>query len=110
MARLRTAPPPSQPPSGADMNALVVAVDALSQKVLGKPLAKGAKEGLPRWKRWVGGEGEFDVSGLRDRLATLTTFVNQIKSEDVDPLKAQVLDLRLRVQAIEEAPAPRPFP
>lgn len=92
------------------MASLVQRVDELSVKVLGKSLAKGAKEGLPRWKRWVGGEGEFDVSGLRDRVATLVTFVNQIKGDDVDPLKAQVLDLRLRVSALEEAPAPRPFP
>jgi len=106
---LKAAPPPSQPPA-SDMSALVQRVNELSLKVLNKPLGKGALEGLPRFKRWVEGAGEFDVTGLRDRLATLTTFVNQIKSEDVDPMKAKVLDHELRIGRLEDAPAPRPFP
>ncbi len=110
LARLQSALPPSQPPSGADMSALVKRVNELSLKVLNKSLAKGALEGLPRWKRWVGGEAEYDIVGLRDRLATLTTCANQIKSLDVDQMKQEIIDLKIAVAALQEAPAPRPFP
>lgn len=92
------------------MAALVQRVDELSQKVLNKVLVKGAKEGLPRWKRWVEGTGEFDINGLRDRLATLTVFTNQIKTQDVDPMKQEILDLKIEVAALKEAPPARPFP
>lgn len=96
---------PTQPPNGADMNALVTRVDALSKKAgLGPFVSK-----LPLWKRWVGGEESYDGTGLRDVVASNALFTDQIKG-DVDSLGQAVLELKADVKALQEVPPARPFP
>lgn len=104
--KLKTSAKPTKPPTGADMNALVVRVNELSQNVLHKPFTSK----LQAWKRWVGGEGpDYDVTGLRDVVNTNAIFTDQIKG-DVDTQAQAIIELRQDVQALKEAPAARPFP
>lgn len=95
---------PTQPPKGADMNALVKRVDELSQKVLNKSFSSK----LPVWKRWVGGEGDQDGVGLRDVVQANAVFLDAVKN-DTDALEAKVGNLANRVKALEDAPS-APFP
>jgi len=96
---------PTQPPTGADMNALTARVDELSKKVLNK----GFVSKLPLWKRWVGGEGEYDSNGLRDVVKSNAVYLDTVKA-DVDSHSQAIIELTKDVQALKEAPAPRPFP
>jgi hypothetical protein len=105
VARLKASAKPTQPPSGADMNALVVRVDELSRKVL----SKGFTSKLQLWKRWVGGEEAYDGTGLRDVVNTNALFTDQIKG-DVDAHGQAILELKADVKALQEAPPARPFP
>ena len=87
------------------MDALVKRVDALSQKSgLGKFTSK-----LPLWKRWVGGEAEYDVTGLRDVVDTNAKYLDAVKG-DVDAHSQAIIELRQDVQVLKEAPPSRPFP
>ena len=103
---------PSQPPSGADFSALVKKVNELAGKVAGvTPLNATITGKIPAWKRWVGGEAEFDVGGVRDVVATNADFLNLVKG-DVD-----IHGQRLNIQAADiaqlkawVAAQPRPFP
>ena len=96
---------PSQPPTGADMDALVKRVNDLSVKAgLGKFTSK-----LSNWKRWVGGEKEYDVTGLRDVVNTNAIYTDAIK-KDVDAHGQSIVEMRADIRALQEAPAPRPFP
>lgn len=97
---------PTQPPSGADMSALVKRVDELSKKAgLGAFTSK-----LPLWKRWLGGEKpDYDGTGLRDVVNTNAVFLDQVKG-DVDANGQAIAELKADVQVLKEAPAPRPFP
>ena len=99
---------PTQPPSGADMNALITRVDELSKKVL----STGFTSKLANWKRWVGGEGEYDVSGLRDvvnsnALMLDDTNVHLVRVDDRE--STHYSELNQRVAALEAAPK-LPFP
>jgi hypothetical protein len=94
---------PSQPPP-ADMQGLIDRVTELSKKVLNKPFSST----LPKWKRWVGGEGEYDVTGLRDVVNADALMLDQVK-QDGDTNTAAIVDLRRRVTALETQPS-APFP
>jgi len=99
---------PTQPPSGADMNALVLRVDQLSKKVLNK----GFISKLAAWKRWVGGETEFDGTGLRDVVNANAYALDSVKN-NLDNFESEVnpaiVDLKKRVSALESQPN-TPFP
>lgn len=103
--KLQASAKPTQPPTGADMNALVVRIDDLSKKVLGK----GFTSKLPLWKRWVGGEKEYDVTGLRDVVKANADFTDAIK-RDVDAHGQAIIEMRAEIAALKEAPPSRPFP
>lgn len=105
--KLRKAVLPNQPPK-ADMNALLAKVDEIAGKVGVPKLGTGARA-LAGWKRWVGGEAEYDVTGLRDVVNANAIQQNQIKA-GLDVHSQAILELRADVQALKEAPAPRPFP
>jgi hypothetical protein len=99
---------PTQPPSGADMSALVGRVNELSQKVLNK----GFTSKLPNWKRWVGGEAEYDVSGLRDVVNSNAITLDDTNAHllKLDAREANhYADLSTRVAALEAQPR-APFP
>jgi len=98
---------PTQPPA-ADMSVLVNRVDALSKKAGLGALPIGATK-LPAWKRWIGGEAEFDSSGLRDVVNSNAVMLDNQK-KDLDAHGQSIIELRADVQALKEAPAARPFP
>lgn len=100
---------PTQPPSGADFNALVNKVNELAKKVGASPLNATITGKIPAWKRWVGGEKEYDGIGVRDVVNSNAIMLDGVKST-VDTHSQAILDLRADVQALMEAPAPRPFP
>lgn len=100
----------TQPPGSADFSALVKKVNELAAKTPGvKPLSELVSGRIPAWKRWVGGESEFDASGLRDVVDTNALFLNAVKG-DVDAHGQAILDLQADVKALQEAPPARPFP
>lgn len=90
------------------MSALVNRVDTLSKQAGLGAIPKGATQ-LPAWKRWVGGEQEYDVKGLRDVVSSHAIMLDNMKG-DVDSQAQAILDLRSDVEALKEAPPARPFP
>jgi len=106
MIRLKQSVQPGQPPSGADMNALIVSLNEARAKLGLKPLASK----LPNWKRWVGGEKpDYDGTGLRDTVNANALFTNQIKG-DLDGHGQAIIEMRADIKALQEAPPARPFP
>lgn len=87
------------------MSALVAKVNELATKAGVKTLTST----LPVWKRWVGGEGEYDVKGLRDVVNSNAIMLDNQKS-DVDSLRAEAQDHETRIAALEAQPPARPFP
>lgn len=100
---------PTQPPGGADFAALVKKVNQLATKAGVAPLSETITGRIPAWKRWVGGEKEYDGTGLRDVLNADAIMLDGVKST-VDSHSQAIIDLRADVKALQEAPAPRPFP
>ena len=100
---------PTQPPSGADFSALVKKINELATKAGIAPLSSTITGQIPAWKRWVGGESEFDGPGLRDVVNADAIFVDQLKT-GLDSHSQAILDLQAAVQALQEAPPARPFP
>jgi hypothetical protein len=111
MAKLRkTSAKPTQPPSGADFSSLVKKVNEAAVKLGIAPLSATVTGRIPLWKRWVGGEGpDQDGTGLRDVVNANALFTDQIKA-GLDAAAQSIVELRADVQALKEAPAPRPFP
>lgn len=95
---------PTQPPQ-ADMASLVNKVNELATKAGLKTLTSK----LPDWKRWVGGEAEFDAIGLRDVVNANAIMLDDVKV-DQDTHSQAILDLQADVQALKEVPPARPFP
>lgn len=79
----------------------------------GEPYQVFDNKTLTTWKRWVGGEHEFDGSGLRDVVHTNAVFLDDVKS-DLDAHKAADLSrhqgINSRLAALEAAVANPPFP
>lgn len=100
---------PSQPPTGADFAALVNKVNELATKVGVTKLNATITGRIPAWKRWVGGEKEFDGTGLRDVVNSNAIMIDNVKSH-VDSNSQSILELRADVEALKEAPPARPFP
>lgn len=107
----RKAKAPTQPPGGADFSALVKKVNELASKVPGvTPLNATITGKIPAWKRWVGGEGpDYDVTGLRDIVATNAIFTNEVKS-DVDSHGQALLEIRQDIRELQEAAPSTSFP
>jgi len=100
---------PTQPPAGADFNALVSKVNELAKKAGISPLSATIIGKIPAWKRWVGGEKEYDGTGLRDVVNSHGVQLDGMKT-NIDVHSQAIIELRADVQALQEAPAPRPFP
>lgn len=99
---------PTQPPSGADMAALVERVNQLSKKTLGQQFTSK----LPNWKRWVGGEAEYDTTGLRDVVNANALMLDDTNAHlvRVDGREQTHYDaLNTRLTALETQPQ-APFP
>ena len=79
----------------------------------GKPYEVFNNLTLTKWKRWVGGEFEFDGTGLRDTVMANAVYVDQVK-EDIDAHKAadntRHQTINQRLGALEAAIANPPFP
>ena len=101
---------PTQPPTGADFSALVKKVNELASKTVGVAKLNDTITGkIPAWKRWVGGEAEFDVTGLRDVVVTNADFLNRVKS-DVDAMGQAVIEMRQDIRELQEAAPTTSFP
>lgn len=104
------APRPSQPPTSFAADVFDKFLNDISAKTgVARPQASRF---VPAW-RWIGSLGEYDgiaKGGLRDILDALVKYVNAIKDNDVDPMKAELAEHELRITRLEEAPAARPFP
>lgn len=101
---------PTQPPTGADFSALVKKVNELATKAAIPLLSETVTGRIPLWKRWVGGEKpEYDGTGLRDVVNSNAIMLDNVK-KDVDVSAQAIIELRADVQALQEAPAARPFP
>jgi len=81
------------------MNALVTRVSELSQKVLNKPFSSK----LQTWKRWVGGEGEFDVTGLRDVVNANAIYLDDVAASN-ETAHQQIGSLEERIAVLEAQP------
>ncbi len=105
---------PVKPPTGADFSALVKKVNELAGKVPGvSPLTATVTGRIPLWKRWVGSEGPEYLAAEDGGLYAVTkanaVMLDAVKT-GLDATKQDVIDLQKDVQALKEAPAPRPFP
>jgi hypothetical protein len=100
---------PSQPPTSADFSALVKKVNQLATKAGVAPLSELVSGRIPAWKRWVGGEAEHDVTGLRDVVATNAVFTNELKG-DVDALGQAMIEVRQDIRELQEAAPTTSFP
>ena len=113
MARPRTAPlkakAPSQPPGSADFSALVKKVNQLATNAGIAPLSEIVTGRIPAWKRWVGGEAEYDVTGLRDTVATNAVFTNELKG-DVEALGQAMIEVRQDIRELQEVAPTTSFP
>lgn len=90
------------------MSALIARIDELSKKILNK----GFTSKLPNWKRWVGGETEYDTTGLRDvvnanALMLDDTNAHLVKVDDREG--RHYTDHETRITALETQPQ-TPFP
>jgi len=100
---------PTKPPSGADMNALIVSHNEMRLKLGLQPLVSQ----LQKWKRWVGGEAEYDGTGLRDVVNADAIYTDQIKNQldDVDERElAHYISIDNRLDRLEAAQSFSPFP
>jgi len=100
---------PTKPPSGADMNALIVSHNEMRLKLGLQPLVSQ----LQKWKRWVGGEAEYDGTGLRDVVNADALYLDQVKA-DLDKLDAREAAHNTatdnRLDRLEAAQSFSPFP
>ena len=71
------------------------------------------EKSFPRWKRWVGGELEYDGKGLKDVVEANAYFLDQVKG-DLDAHKEndniRHATIASRLAALEDAVANPPFP
>jgi phage/plasmid-associated DNA primase len=97
---------PTQPPSSFSADALVKALNEARAKV-GLSAHVSA---LPAWKRWVGGEREYDTSGLRDVLNTYGYAIDDIKSHLDAFDEREATHYRELKAAVEGLSTGSPFP
>lgn len=106
---------PIQPPSGADFSQLVKKVNEIATKTGVKPLSSLITGRIPAWKRWVGGEAEFDgdKGGLRDVVNANALALDALKNS-VDIFKQNNAEVNAtqnqRLAAIEAQLSSNPFP
>lgn len=103
---------PTQPPA-SDFSTMEKAWYDNLKRPDGQPYEVFNNKTLTKWKRWVGGELEFDGVGLRDVVNANALFADQVK-EDLDAHKAADLSrhqtVNQRLAALEAAVTNPPFP
>lgn len=103
---------PTQPPA-SDFSTMEKAWYDNLKRPDGQPYEVFNNQTLTRWKRWVGGEFEFDGTGLRDVVNSNAVFLDGVKG-DLDDHRAADLQrhqtINQRLAALEAAVANPPFP
>ena len=103
---------PTQPPA-SDFSTMEKAWYDNLKRPDGKPYEVFNNQTLTKWKRWVGGEFEFDGKGLRDTVMSNAIYADQIK-EDLDAHKSADTSrhqtINQRLAALEAAVQSPPFP
>ena len=103
---------PTQPPP-LDTKGFVGRLRDIAAKTGLGPFPVFGDEGLPKFHRWMRGEGEFDGTGLRDVVNANAFALDDLK-EDLDAHKAvdnsRHTALALRVTALEGQGTSTPFP
>jgi hypothetical protein len=103
---------PSQPPP-LDTKGFVTRLREVTAKVGLGPFPVFSDEGLPKFHRWMRGEGEYDGNGLRDVVNANAIGLDAVK-EDLDAHKAvdniRHTALAQRVAALEGQNTNVPFP
>ena len=103
---------PSQPPP-SDFSTMEKAWYDNLRRPDGKPYEVFNNQTLTKWKRWVGGEFEFDGKGLRDVVDANAQYLDAVK-EDLDAHRAadatRHQTINQRLAALEAAAASAPFP
>jgi len=101
---------PTQPPKGADMAALVKAINDVRAKV-GLPAITSK---MPDWKRWVGGEApDHDGTGLRDVVMANAVYLDAVKRDLDDARENNGVahnSFNTRLAALEAQQTNAPFP
>lgn len=103
---------PTQPPA-SDFSTMEKAWYDSLKRPDGKPYEVFNNLTLTKWKRWVGGEAEFDGEGLRDVVNTNAIFVDAVKGDLDDHRSADLArhqTINQRLAALEAAVANPPFP
>jgi hypothetical protein len=103
---------PTQPPP-SDFATMEQAWLDQVRKDDGSPYQVFGNKTLTRWKQWVGGEHEFDGTGLRDTVAANAIYLDTVKG-DLDDHRAADLArhqiVNQRLAALEAAVQSPPFP
>ena len=103
---------PSQPPP-LDTKNFVARLRDIAAKVGLGPFPVFNDDGLPKFHRWVRGEGEYDAVGLRDVVNANAYGLDAVKN-DLDAHKELDLErhnrLAMRVTALEGQNTNAPFP
>lgn len=103
---------PTQPPA-SDFGTMEAAWYENLKRPDGKPYEVFNKATLTTWKRWVGGEFEFDGKGLRDVVNANAIYLDEVK-EGLDAHKAADASrhqtVNQRLAALEAAASQNPFP
>lgn len=103
---------PTQPPA-SDFDAMEDAWFTNLRRPDGQPYQVFANQTLTKWKRWVGGEFEFDGKGLRDVVNANAIYLDEVK-DGLDAHKAADQSrhsaINQRLAALEAAAQTNPFP
>lgn len=103
---------PSQPPA-LDTKGFVTRLREVVAKTGLGPFPVFGDEGLPKFHRWVRGEGEYDGKGIRDVVNANAIYLDDVK-DDLDAHKAvdntRHTALAQRVAALEGQNTHAPFP
>ena len=103
---------PSQPPAFDASTHERVLYDEI-RKADGSGYQVFLDKALAKWKRWVGGEDEFDGKGLRDVVQSNAVYLDAVKN-DLDNFRENTgvaqNSTNSRLAMLEEAVANPPFP
>lgn len=103
---------PNQPPA-SDFSTMEKAWYDNLKRPDGQPYEVFNNQTLTKWKRWVGGEFEFDGTGLRDVVNANAIHLDNVEEnlnahKAADASRHQTVNQRL--SALEAAVANPPFP
>lgn len=79
-ARREESAKPTQPPA-ADFSTMEKAWYDNLKRPDGQPYEVFNNQTLTKWKRWVGGEFEYDGQGLRDTVDANAQYLDEVKND-----------------------------